>query len=253
MISKRTRLLTGSVVKLNFTCVISAVCFGQNLAQIAPLRVTSLDSILAASSLKQSAGKLVDVSQANGQWAGLVHQTSVSSILIAGNSQLDHAYIVDGVFDRIVLDTNRHILLRYRPQKGDKATHAASFSEDSKQIGSFIITVPGAEPFANESGFQWRTRSGSAEIGVSHLHSTDPILDQNFSIPQPVTTGAQNVGSYFTFGALSETITIVDEARETTPTSLPVQLDTAYQAVGLRPGLRDVAAGRTSKLSRRFD
>jgi hypothetical protein len=176
--------------------------------------------------------KIKDVSQAAGMWAVLMPSTSTDAAVMLGDRTSTHSFVSPGVFERIMLDDDRsvHLLSRYKP--GDNARVVSVVDDSGKVADTYTLSTSSAIPFLGTSGIGWRAPTGffrGPTASRISFQRTYPAPDAE--IEQRVIAGMTRSGAYFTFGELSEAITVYG-ADGRIAHSYAAPLDAAYRLIG---------------------
>lgn len=172
------------------------------------------------------------ISQAETSWAALVPVSGGSAIVIGQGTSL-HSFTTSRKVVNLALDLEGHLhLLGINRESG--LGEVSIVDQSGSELGAYSLPVKRAAPILTEAGVAWKAPG----IFVSQQTFT-PLLqlngkrDPNDDTPQLVVVGSlPNGGGYYTFGNLSEIVTIHGSDGAVVK-SYPVPLDVAFEAIGV--------------------
>jgi hypothetical protein len=216
-----------------------AVCRASPVDRLSPSQVVHVSDIV-----RQDVGLLVpdtpsgrlslrDVSQGGGIWAALVPVSNTTAVVAVGTQRSAHAFMVPGDVRQIAVDQygHTHLLHRYR----HPATHRdiSVLDSEGSLLDQYSIPASGASPLLTGSGLIWKLPHALVtKQAFVALLELDGSHDVNDTIAQRQFVGALPPGrGYFTFGDLSEMITLHREDGSVL-SSFAAPLDAAYKEIG---------------------
>jgi hypothetical protein len=225
--------------------------FGQGVVESSPVEVVDLGQVVQHD-LGVSGAKPVRVAQNAGAWVVLMkappEQDALDhSIVVTGDPASKHALMLDGRFDQVALDQNRHLHLRYIRRGADGNHVLTKFIEldfTGKKVNAGTVPEIYADLLLAGGNARWMTGHGLLDPRAQSIQSPK-IEDPNGKIGQRVFHLGLSGGNYISLGDLSEQISFFD-ANNSMIFAHPVDLDSAYRLIGLRvPAHSDAVTGMT--------
>ncbi len=211
--------------------------FAQNPALIAssPSQVVRLTDFLQPGA-DQTPDPLrygaADLTASGGTWAVLMRSSPNDAQVVIGNEASIRSFPMKTPVESIVLDENQRIHVLARAKSGQDIRTITVLDANGSNVGSYTLPTRAAIPFRSAAGLLWW-----GEAGFFHGNSGARIRFQprdhgpDASVGQFVIAGTAKLGVDFTFGDLSELITLY--ARDgSVLRSYPAPLDDAYRLIG---------------------
>ncbi len=176
--------------------------------------------------------KVKGVTAAGGTWAVLMPYSSDAAAVVVGDGASTRSFLARGAFARITLGQDQRIHLLTRAKPGENVRTVNILDVYGKDVGSYTLPTRSAIPFRGPAGISWRGPAGffHGDSGARiSFHHTNPAPDA--SIGQRVFAGTSKAGSDFTFGDMSELITLYAPDGSVLH-SYPAPLDDAYRLIG---------------------
>jgi hypothetical protein len=214
------------------------------VSKIGPSQVINLGDIirrdigLSGLGVKEDVKQIsiTHVSQAGGVWAAVVPFAFKTTVLATGRGNISHAFTVSGRVRQLAVDQEGRLHLLERSQVSSSAPDIWVMDESGASLEHYSLSVVSAVPFLSDSGVLWKAPDAIvAKQLFIPLLQLNGKRDSNELIPQVVTVGALSDHGYFTFGNLSEVIT-VHGPDGSVLRSYPAPLDSAYEAIGVSFG-----------------
>lgn len=218
-----------------------------------PIRTVNVRTVLARDTAETKVN-LLDLNQANGRWAVLLGpRVGTKSSVVTGDATSEKAFSVEGKFDNFIMDENSSIHLHQtsRLRKGEPTNPASVVvvTPDGLKANTYQIPGGASTPLHTGSEVVWQTSEGFFGVGggrTSLIRDSDTVklISHPEFRAQRLTSGMLPSGKTYLFSDLAEDLVILDPLQKTT-INVPLQLDSAFAAIGITPGRRDPSSGRS--------
>jgi len=202
--------------------------------------------------------KITDISQSGSRWAALVECPDQKSVVVWGDGKSTHPVVLDGRFDRIVMDSAHNMVVRSVPLPVRSAavpaskasivfTKAQVLDANGNVSRTMIMKSAGARPLMTGDAVRWATQFGAftdSELTANAPSRLSRYADTNQNTPQIVYVLGLPMGGHVTIGNLTETVNVFDEHNSPAGSHV-LHLDDAYRSIGAAIRPPDVQSGRT--------